>query len=329
MKNEILSVTEVSERIARGDVMAIAGAEELLAKLPTGNWIGGTTVYFMTENGGKVVGDSLFCTTYPEANGVSIRHVTTESLPSIPSGYRPNGFSMILIPAFSSAHTEFAINGESYPGLFEQPLFGWITGVHLDDIGARTPKVVDGATVTVHDDGAVLLHVELPVGRNIDLDILNIFRRSDDPSKAFTFDAGGFAAVDAWVEGRKVRLADYIAEKKLDTRLPLVANYAGALVNVAIQSIDEATGEVKFYAPIVPGVEYRLAEPLEDYAEAFSKGTTGAGEGQFSCNCILNYIYGDLEGQKTGTFTGPVTFGEIAYVLLNQTMVRMDIKDAA
>jgi hypothetical protein len=39
----------------------------------------------------------------------------------------------------------------------------------------------------------------------------------------------------------------------------------------------------------------------------------------------LNFIYGGLEGKKTGDITGPMTFGEIACRLLNQTMVFFEI----
>jgi hypothetical protein len=39
------------------------------------------------------------------------------------------------------------------------------------------------------------------------------------------------------------------------------------------------------------------------------------------CNCILNFMFGELEGKAIGGVQGPVTFGEIAYQLLNQTMV--------
>jgi hypothetical protein len=46
-----------------------------------------------------------------------------------------------------------------------------------------------------------------------------------------------------------------------------------------------------------------------------------------SCNCILNYLYSELEGKKTGKVTGPITFGEIAYVLVNQTMVYLSVED--
>jgi hypothetical protein len=34
-----------------------------------------------------------------------------------------------------------------------------------------------------------------------------------------------------------------------------------------------------------------------------------------------------LEGKKVGAITGPTTFGEVAYQLLNQTMVYLKITD--
>ena len=35
----------------------------------------------------------------------------------------------------------------------------------------------------------------------------------------------------------------------------------------------------------------------------------------------------ELEGKKTDPFTGPVTYGEIAYQLLNQTLVYLELVD--
>jgi hypothetical protein len=329
MKNEMLTVAEASARIETGAVMAIAGAEELLRVLPHGRWIGGTTVYFVTEAGGAVVRDKLFCTTFEVAVDASPRYVGLAEMPELAKGYHPNGFTMIMIPAFSVAHSNFAVDGQEYPGLFDQPLLGWVTGVHLDEVGKRAPMVFDGLTGIGYDEGAALLHVALPEDKHVDLDILNIFAQGDAEEHRFVFDESGFTARTATVGGKKVDFAAYVAEKTIDTRLPLVANYAGALVNVSIQSVDAESGEVKFYAPVVAGVEYRLAGALGNYAEAFAEGATGKGAGQYSCNCILNYLYGDLEGKKTGEFTGPVTFGEIAYILLNQTLVRMDIETAA
>ena len=46
----------------------------------------------------------------------------------------------------------------------------------------------------------------------------------------------------------------------------------------------------------------------------------------FACNCVLNYLHGQLEGRRTGTVLGPMTFGEIAYQLLNQTMVYITVQ---
>jgi hypothetical protein len=45
----------------------------------------------------------------------------------------------------------------------------------------------------------------------------------------------------------------------------------------------------------------------------------------FSCKCFLNYLHADLSGDKALSITGPATFGEIAYVLLNQTLVYLEL----
>ncbi|MER5172724.1 hypothetical protein [Thioclava sp. GXIMD2076] len=327
MKNEMLSVADVSARINDGATMVIAGAEELLRQLPKGKWIGGTTVYFVTDQGGAVVRDKLFCTTFDRVAETDMRYVDVDALPTIAEGYKPNGFTMIMIPAFSVAHSNFAVEGQTYDNLFNQPLAGWITGVHLDDLGRKAPMIFDGATGQGHDEGAVLLHVGLPADAKADLDILNIFAQGDREDLTFRFKKDGFVASTVEVNGEEVDFATYIEENQIDTRLPLVANYSGAMVNVSIQSVDTVSGQVKFYAPVVAGVEYRMANALGSYAQAFAEGAGNTGEGQYSCNCILNYLYGELEGQRTGNFTGPVTFGEIAYILLNQTLVRMDISD--
>jgi hypothetical protein len=66
---------------------------------------------------------------------------------------------------------------------------------------------------------------------------------------------------------------------------------------------------------------------VADYAGAFRSrlsATDPAGV-VFGCNCILNFLYGELEGQAIGGVQGPVTFGEIAYQLLNQTLVTIRI----
>jgi hypothetical protein len=325
MKNELLTAAAAAERISAGAVMSIAGDAALLAKLPKGAWIGGSTVYFMTPEGGKIDREHLFCTTFPAGTTAVARHLSTENLPHLAEGYASNGVTLIVVPAFSAAHARFAEDGMSYPGLFNQPLMGWISGVHLDDLGKEMPTVFDGATGNSHTDGAALLHITLPKGVSASVAIVNIFDQSDDPDTTFVFAESGFSAREVTVNGKTVNFAAYIAEKGLDTRLPLVANYAGSMVNVSFQGVDPDADKVAFYAPVFAGQEYRLAKPQQDYASSFTAQIGTAGADKLSCNCILNFVYGDLMGKTTGGYTGPVTFGEVAYVLLNQTLVKLDL----
>ena len=71
----------------------------------------------------------------------------------------------------------------------------------------------------------------------------------------------------------------------------------------------------------------RLTDELcQTVGASLSDNVTGA---DYSCNCILNYLYGEMEGKSVSGFTGPMTFGEIAYMLLNQTLVRLELQKAA
>jgi hypothetical protein len=127
------------------------------------------------------------------------------------------------------------------------------------------------------------------------------------------------------VDGKEVVFADYILKNHLDTKLPLVGDYSGAGINISIKSLEN--GIVNFYAPVFKGIEYRFAEAIPNYVDAFHKkiaeidNTNSA----FACNCILNFLYGGLEGKNLGGFYGPITFGEIAWQLLNQTLVYIQI----
>jgi hypothetical protein len=114
--------------------------------------------------------------------------------------------------------------------------------------------------------------------------------------------------------------------------LPLVAHElgeGGVRINVSFQSTDAARGEVRLFAPVFAGVRYRHARPVRDYVDAFvSALPTGIGHRiVFGCNCVLNYVHSALEGRRTGDIVGPITFGEIAYQLLNQTMVYLTVND--
>ena len=95
-----------------------------------------------------------------------------------------------------------------------------------------------------------------------------------------------------------------------------------------MQSIDDQTHTVHLYAPVFEGVDYQFAATVNDHAAAFREALASVSNDgvALSCNCILNFLYGGLEGKSIGGIQGPVTFGEIAYQMLNQTMVVLRIR---
>jgi hypothetical protein len=334
--NEGLMATDAAANlIRRGCFLAIAGDEQALRQLPAGNWIGGTIPYFMAEDGGRTTRELVFVSPIDvgEAAQISrdaplIRFYTTETLPQLCRNAPEHGYSLIIVPGFSEVHSSFAQNAPNYEDMYLKPLIGWIAGVHLDDLGKITPKVVNGQTGQFSDEMAIVIDVALPAEKFAHIDIVNLFAQGGGDT--ISFPEAGFSATRCLINGVPANFADYLGACAADIRLPLVADYSGALVNVSIKGIvdDEKDSEkrVDFYAPVFPRLNYRLAAPLGDYVSAF-QGALPHGEARiaFSCNCILNYLHCELEGKRMESVTGPMTFGEIAYQLLNQTLVYLRI----
>ena len=202
----------------------------------------------------------------------------------------------------------------------------WISGVHLSELGHVTPKVYDGRSRTKHEDRAVVAYVSLPPEKMTSVEIINLFEPGD--GDVLHFPDTSFEVRDCEVNGVKTRLADYVASHHLgDCHLPLVGDFAGAHVNVSMQQLDADGGRVVLYAPVFPGVDYRFAKPIPDYAAAFRRALAAhdLSNTVISCNCILNFLFGELEGKTIGGVGGPITFGEIAYQLLNQTVVMVRV----
>jgi hypothetical protein len=314
--------------IRSGKRLLLAGDERLLAELPKGDWIGGTIPYFMASEGGLQTSQRIFITELPSDGVATIRSYDVDSLPRLASDHPGNGFTILLIPAFTAVHTEFAKNVANYPGIFDRPVVGWISGVALGDIGKASPKVFDGASGVGSADHALAFHVGLPERDEVSVEIINLFRPGDGDSIRFT--QPGFSVTDALINGNSTNLARYLAAHETDSRLPLVADYNGALVNVSIQKLDATAGTVDFYAPVFADIEYRVAAPVGDYVAEFAARLDPDGPAPaFACNCILNYVYAGLEGRSTAPLMGPMTFGEIAYMLLNQTAVYLTVSRQA
>ena len=325
MEKRMYSIDEAIEAINQGKKLILAADEKALTQLPVGNWIGGTIPYFIGENGGLFTQDQIYITEIPEyAESVEIKVYDEKSISNIYKDAKQNGFSFLLIPCFSKVHEAFALHAHSYENFAVSPLVGWIAGSDLSQNIVQA-KVYDGRTATVHDSSAIAVHVELPHDRVVDIQIVNMFEPGLGDS--ITFPKDGFDTETAFVNGKEVNFADYLENYNIDIQYPLVADMYGAMINTSFKSIDKKSRTVHFFAPVFEGIEYRIGGFIEDYVTEFLSHLPKDIDGKvfFSCNCVLNYIYANLQGKKTGKATGPTTFGEIAYQLLNQTMILITI----
>lgn len=325
MQNGLVSLDEAARLLESGRCFAVAADRAVLEKLPRGAWIGGSIPYFVGQAGGVCSREQVFLCEIPvPGDPPQIRFYAQDDLAQVYVDAPENGFSLIILPAFSPVHSDFARHAPDYPEAFFKPLVGWVAGMHLDDLGKARAAVVQGAQGALSENAAVVMHVPLPAGYTAHIDIVNLFRPGDGP--CIRFPRTGFAAGDCLLDGVAANFAEYLRTAQIDTRLPLVADYCGAMVNVSIQRVDDAQGSVEFYAPVFAGMDYRIAWPVHDYVAEFSAALPcGGSEAVFSCNCILNYVHSQLAGKRTGALVGPATFGEVAYQLLNQTLVYLRI----
>ncbi len=327
LAHQLVSLDEAARLIRAGRPCCIAGDEALLRQLPRGTWIGGTIPYFMADAGGTCSRQQVFVAEMPAGPvPARVRRHQLADLDRLCVEAPEQGFSVLVLPAFSAVHEAFAQEAPGYDDMYLKPLVGWIAGTHLEDAGAR-PLVVDGSTGELLDNAAVVLQVPLPEHALVHVDIVNLFTPGDGP--VIEFREGGFSGGDCLIDGRPANLHDWCTAQSVDTRWPLVADYHGALINVSIKGLDARRRAVDFYAPVFAGVAYRLAKPMPDYSAAFARAMAQGGPAQdpvFCCNCILNYLHGELQGRRTGRFQGPMTFGEIGYQLLNQTLVHLSVE---
>ncbi|SHI89520.1 DUF6976 family protein [Lutispora thermophila] len=319
-----VSLNDAISLIQEDKILHIAADETLLNQLPKGKWIAGTTPYFITEQGGITCKDKLFVSEITCAVDYKTVVYEKSNIFDITKDAYPNGMTILIMPFASDVAVFYAKEAPNSDDLLMNPTVGWISGYDLSTNSKA--KVYEGTTGICYDDKAVALHICLSDDKMASLGIVNIFNTDENDVK-IEFIEDSLSVTKCFANGKEVILSDYIVENKIDTHLPLVADYNSVLVNVSIKSISEKNKMVDFYAPVFAGKEYRFARSVSNYEASFNERLQGFKDVKpiFSCNCILNYLYGELDGKITPPFTGPVTFGEIAYQLLNQTLVYAEI----
>ncbi len=320
--NALLSIDDTIALIRAGAPLAIAGRPNALDQLPAGNWIAGTTPYFMTADGGRVIDDTqVFVTDFSGLGAVRVVTYDEHHLPQITEDAPENGFAMAIMPFQSRCHERFANEASTYPLAFLKPTVGWIAGFDLAE-GAAAAAVYDGANAVRHADRVVVLHIELPAEQCPSIEIINIFEA--DGVETIRFEDTSFAPAHCLINGERVSFVDYVKRRgREDGQLPLVGDFSGARINASIRTVEG--DKVQLYAPVFPGIDYAFAGIVPDYVGAFREAFAAHVQEPaiWSCNCILNFLFGELEGKVIGGCAGPVTFGEIAYQLVNQTLVQV------
>jgi hypothetical protein len=252
-----------------------------------------------------------------------IKFYDSDHLPDILSESPGNGFTYLLIPFGSKSHFRYAEEAPSYPDQFMKITIGWITGIALEDFGKKTAKVFNGQNGQISDADALAMHCSLPKSKYAEISIVNVYE--SDQSAAITFPKSGFDVSDCLIDGEPANIVKYIKEKGIDIKNPMVADYAGTYVNVSFAGIKEDIASL--YAPVFPNIRYHFAKPVDDYIADYNKRMPAVpSDLALSFSCILVYTNANLEGKITDGMYGPFTFGEIAYQLLNQTLVYLEIK---
>ena len=311
---------ETAAMIRDNKLLHISASQELLSKLPAGNWTGGSSVYFATDSKKADTAEKLWVFEL-DYDHFEIQTYDENSITNLTDDTYQNGFTIIVMPAETKILQEYAQNSFNYKDIFLKNVVGWIAGTN----NADKPVVVNGKNAQVLTDKAVALHVELPEDRVAIVNVVNIFT-ADEKSPIIEFDTEEFFTKDFIVDGKKECIVDYAAKHNINLKLPFVAEYSGSEINSTIVNIGDDK-VITFGAPLFKGIKYRFAKPLDDYAGAFVSKITGIENKEcvFTCNCISNMLYGDLQKYDLGGFYGPYVYGEIAYQLVNQTLVYLQI----
>ncbi|MDR0714061.1 MAG: hypothetical protein LBF89_07385 [Bacteroidales bacterium] len=313
----IYSQAEASTMIRKGDPLVIAGNYESLAGLPKGNWIAGTTPNAVLCGQKIILEQRLFIQRLPDfVTNVVIREYDSHNFKKIYTDAPENGFTYVIVPFDSKPHFEFSASVMSYNHFGRHPLCGWISWDTKN-----TGRTFSGEQAQAYTDKAVAMHVEFPPDKYAEVQIFNPYTQGTGDD--ITFENSGLTVKNACINGVRQNFAAYLRKINFNRRqFPLVGNYAGAMINISCRNIEEDA--VFLYAAVFPTIKYRIGiiDPAVVLPSLLSK------EALLSFTCVVNYMQNEFCEKYLQNTSGPVTYGEIVYQLLNQTTVYLTIGNA-
>jgi hypothetical protein len=323
MKQNLITPEEASAMIRRGDRLLFAGDYALLAALPKGNWIGGTTPFFMLHPDLRVTSyDKLFVTEMPDfVKQITIQEYDYTNIKNIYNDAERLGnvVTILILPFGSKVSSEFSINATYFDNFAARPLCGWVAGRPLDTIMTEPSYVVSGIDGEAYTDIALAMHIELPDTKYAELHIFNPYKQGKGDE--ISFENNSVVITDALINGKKRNFAEYLREVGFDAKLPFVANYSGEMINVVCCGMTEK--EIYLSAPVFKSINYKIAE-IDDQ---INEPSLLSDKILLSITCIGNFIQPDICAQYLCKMNGPVVYGEVAYQQLNQTTVYITIDD--
>ncbi len=321
MKQGLYTPEEVSEMIRKGNKLLLAGDNATLSKLPTGDWIAGTTPYFILYPEQHITShDQIFAYRLPDfVEKISVREYDIASIKNIYNDVPQNGFTVLIMPFGTQIASEFALHAPDYENFARRPVCGWISGQPLDVIMTEKSYAVSGFGPHFYADKAVAMHISLPENKYAEIQIFNPFKQGSGDT--ITFDYTSQIVKDAIINGVKQNFADYLRKKNINLQFPMVANYTGAMMNINCFNIQD--DEVYLSASVFESIEYRFAEIDPSVSEPVLIDDRIV----FSVTCITNFLQPDLCRKYMKKLHGPVVYGEIAYQLVNQTTMYVTVGD--
>ncbi len=327
MENKFYTKQEVIDFINNGRIMLLSGSAEALSGLPKGNWIAGTTHYFV-DSIGKVDEEHIFVDDFTlVAQKAKIATYDESNIKDIAKNGFKNGFVVMVLPIDSKVYIDFANNSLSFEGMFDNPVVGYVAATKMEDYGKKSPYVAAGLDGKLSNSIAAALYVELPDYLTARAEIVN-FDTIDADSPTLVFPKTGFVQSECTINGKPGNIADYfenVVKPKLGGYTQMITSQNGALINRDVKVVDVAKGEVSFFSPVIADDDYHLVKNGADYLQMFNTALASKRSDVLTCFSCVSYFFGGKFEGKGVCKNGVYAFGEIGYQVLNKTIVTLEI----
>jgi hypothetical protein len=311
----LFSIEEVSRMINDGLYLILAGNREALQQLPAGNWIGGATPCYVSSGApNEIAKDQLYVNQLPEyVAGVELKTYDADHLKHIFTEGPDNGFTVLLLPFASEILQEYALHAFDYENFGLVPLVGWVAGTGNTWETLQTDIVMYGPDVTTHPNKAVVMHVELPADKYAEIHIHSPFKIR--PEVTVVFEENTVSPQDAIINGERQNLREYMLRHNINFVHPLIVNLAG--INICVTFNYDAK-QLTTMTALFKGVSYYFSEP--------DMQVWGIPQDRIYALCCLYYVQ-NPDPERLCRMTGPVTYGEIGYQIVNQSIVFLTVGD--